>query len=82
MHKKDMKTHGVDLILFRIVLFQKKKKKKEQTLSFFLLLPFRFGIRCNCVLPGFISTPMTDKVPEKVIYKVHTHTHTHTILPY
>ncbi|XP_077446328.1 (3R)-3-hydroxyacyl-CoA dehydrogenase isoform X2 [Stigmatopora argus] len=29
----------------------------------------RFGIRCNCVLPGFISTPMTDKVPEKVIVK-------------
>nr|XP_019963158.1 PREDICTED: estradiol 17-beta-dehydrogenase 8 isoform X2 [Paralichthys olivaceus] len=34
----------------------------------------RFGIRCNCVLPGFISTPMTDKVPEKVLTKVqHTH---------
>lgn len=30
----------------------------------------RFGIRCNCVLPGFISTPMTDKVPGKVINKV------------
>uniref|UniRef100_A0A672YS97 (3R)-3-hydroxyacyl-CoA dehydrogenase n=1 Tax=Sphaeramia orbicularis TaxID=375764 RepID=A0A672YS97_9TELE len=30
----------------------------------------RFGIRCNCVLPGFISTPMTDKVPEKVINKM------------
>ncbi|XP_044027710.1 estradiol 17-beta-dehydrogenase 8 isoform X3 [Siniperca chuatsi] len=30
----------------------------------------RFGIRCNCVLPGFISTPMTDKVPEKVISKM------------
>ncbi|XP_075961732.1 estradiol 17-beta-dehydrogenase 8-like [Anarhichas minor] len=30
----------------------------------------RFGIRCNCVLPGFISTPMTDKVPEKVIGKM------------
>ncbi|XP_028316550.1 estradiol 17-beta-dehydrogenase 8-like isoform X2 [Gouania willdenowi] len=30
----------------------------------------RFGIRCNCVLPGFISTPMTDKVPEKVIDKM------------
>ncbi|XP_030597318.1 (3R)-3-hydroxyacyl-CoA dehydrogenase isoform X1 [Archocentrus centrarchus] len=29
----------------------------------------RFGIRCNCVLPGFITTPMTDKVPEKVISK-------------
>ncbi|XP_078146584.1 (3R)-3-hydroxyacyl-CoA dehydrogenase [Centroberyx gerrardi] len=30
----------------------------------------RFGIRCNCVLPGFISTPMTEKVPEKVINKM------------
>lgn len=30
----------------------------------------RFGIRCNCVLPGFITTPMTDKVPEKVINKL------------
>ncbi|XP_072304332.1 (3R)-3-hydroxyacyl-CoA dehydrogenase [Eucyclogobius newberryi] len=30
----------------------------------------RFGIRCNCVLPGFISTPMTDKVPDKVINKL------------
>ncbi|KAJ4927618.1 hypothetical protein JOQ06_015425 [Pogonophryne albipinna] len=30
----------------------------------------RFGIRCNCVLPGFISTPMTDKVPEKVISRM------------
>ncbi|XP_061521546.1 estradiol 17-beta-dehydrogenase 8 isoform X1 [Phycodurus eques] len=30
----------------------------------------RFGIRCNCVLPGFISTPMTDKVPERVIGKM------------
>uniref|UniRef100_A0A3Q4HVX7 (3R)-3-hydroxyacyl-CoA dehydrogenase n=1 Tax=Neolamprologus brichardi TaxID=32507 RepID=A0A3Q4HVX7_NEOBR len=30
----------------------------------------RFGIRCNCVLPGFITTPMTDKVPEKVISKL------------
>ncbi|XP_051527790.1 estradiol 17-beta-dehydrogenase 8-like isoform X2 [Myxocyprinus asiaticus] len=30
----------------------------------------KFGIRCNCVLPGFISTPMTDQVPEKVISKL------------
>ncbi|XP_056154564.1 estradiol 17-beta-dehydrogenase 8 [Lampris incognitus] len=30
----------------------------------------RSGIRCNCVLPGFISTPMTEKVPEKVISKM------------
>ncbi|KAG7457597.1 hypothetical protein MATL_G00228920 [Megalops atlanticus] len=30
----------------------------------------RFGIRCNCVLPGFITTPMTEKVPEKVISKI------------
>ncbi|XP_029976039.1 (3R)-3-hydroxyacyl-CoA dehydrogenase [Salarias fasciatus] len=32
----------------------------------------RFGIRCNCVLPGFITTPMTDKVPEKVLSKMKT----------
>ncbi|KPP71310.1 estradiol 17-beta-dehydrogenase 8-like, partial [Scleropages formosus] len=30
----------------------------------------KFGIRCNCVLPGFIATPMTDKIPEKVLSKV------------
>ncbi|XP_053329491.1 (3R)-3-hydroxyacyl-CoA dehydrogenase [Spea bombifrons] len=29
----------------------------------------RYGIRCNSVLPGFISTPMTDKVPQKVLDK-------------
>ncbi|XP_044839311.1 (3R)-3-hydroxyacyl-CoA dehydrogenase isoform X2 [Mauremys mutica] len=29
----------------------------------------RFGIRCNVVLPGFIATPMTDKVPPKVLQK-------------
>ncbi|XP_076454675.1 estradiol 17-beta-dehydrogenase 8-like [Babylonia areolata] len=27
----------------------------------------RFNIRVNCVLPGFIQTPMTDTVPEKVM---------------
>lgn len=27
----------------------------------------RFNIRCNTVLPGFIKTPMTDKMPEKVV---------------
>lgn len=26
----------------------------------------RAGIRCNAVLPGFIQTPMTDKMPDKV----------------
>lgn len=26
----------------------------------------KFGIRCNCILPGFIDTPMTDTVPQKV----------------
>ncbi|KAM3848447.1 (3R)-3-hydroxyacyl-CoA dehydrogenase isoform 3-T3 [Vipera latastei] len=29
----------------------------------------RHGIRCNTVLPGFIRTPMTDKVPRKVLDK-------------
>ena len=31
---------------------------------------YRFGIRCNAVLPGFIETPMTDAVPKKVIDKI------------
>lgn len=26
----------------------------------------KFGIRCNAVLPGFIKTPMTDAIPDKV----------------
>ena len=26
----------------------------------------RFNVRVNCVLPGFIQTPMTDVVPDKV----------------
>lgn len=26
----------------------------------------KFGIRCNVILPGFIKSPMTDAVPEKV----------------
>ncbi|XP_039097689.1 estradiol 17-beta-dehydrogenase 8 isoform X1 [Hyaena hyaena] len=30
----------------------------------------RHGIRCNSVLPGFIATPMTQKVPQKVLDKV------------
>ncbi|CAH6790031.1 H2-Ke6 [Phodopus roborovskii] len=30
----------------------------------------RHGIRCNSVLPGFIATPMTQKMPEKVKDKV------------
>ncbi|XP_054425180.1 (3R)-3-hydroxyacyl-CoA dehydrogenase isoform X1 [Pteronotus mesoamericanus] len=30
----------------------------------------RYGIRCNSVLPGFITTPMTQKVPQKVLDKV------------
>ncbi|XP_058028312.1 (3R)-3-hydroxyacyl-CoA dehydrogenase isoform X3 [Ahaetulla prasina] len=29
----------------------------------------RYSIRCNTVLPGFIRTPMTDKVPPKVLDK-------------
>ncbi|NWI09031.1 DHB8 dehydrogenase, partial [Crypturellus soui] len=30
----------------------------------------KYGIRCNAVLPGFIATPMTAKVPPKVLHKV------------
>ncbi|XP_053159508.1 (3R)-3-hydroxyacyl-CoA dehydrogenase [Hemicordylus capensis] len=29
----------------------------------------RYNIRCNTVLPGFIRSPMTDKVPQKVLDK-------------
>ncbi|XP_062828918.1 (3R)-3-hydroxyacyl-CoA dehydrogenase isoform X2 [Anolis carolinensis] len=29
----------------------------------------RYGIRCNTVLPGFIRSPMTDTVPQKVLDK-------------
>nr|XP_025846472.1 estradiol 17-beta-dehydrogenase 8 isoform X3 [Vulpes vulpes] len=32
--------------------------------------PWGHGIRCNSVLPGFITTPMTQKVPQKVLDKV------------
>lgn len=27
----------------------------------------RYKIRCNCILPGYIKTPMTDKVPKKYL---------------
>ncbi|XP_066108997.1 (3R)-3-hydroxyacyl-CoA dehydrogenase isoform X1 [Saccopteryx bilineata] len=30
----------------------------------------RHGIRCNSVLPGFITTPMTQKLPQKVLDKM------------
>ncbi|KAI4887192.1 hypothetical protein NFI96_018105 [Prochilodus magdalenae] len=30
----------------------------------------RYGIRCNCVLPGFIASPMTESIPEKVMNKI------------
>ncbi|KAL6461108.1 hypothetical protein MHYP_G00310740 [Metynnis hypsauchen] len=30
----------------------------------------KYGIRCNCILPGFIASPMTKNVPEKVMSKV------------
>lgn len=30
----------------------------------------KFGIRCNAVVPGFIKSPMTDAIPEKVIQKI------------
>lgn len=29
----------------------------------------QFGIRCNAILPGFIATPMTAAVPDKVMAK-------------
>ncbi|XP_031569800.1 estradiol 17-beta-dehydrogenase 8-like [Actinia tenebrosa] len=30
----------------------------------------RFGIRCNAVLPGFIHSPMTEKIPEQITQKI------------
>jgi len=30
----------------------------------------QYGIRCNAVVPGFIKTPMTETVPEKVLQKI------------
>lgn len=30
----------------------------------------KFNIRCNSILPGFIKTPMTGTVPDKVVQKV------------
>uniref|UniRef100_V9LAD4 (3R)-3-hydroxyacyl-CoA dehydrogenase n=1 Tax=Callorhinchus milii TaxID=7868 RepID=V9LAD4_CALMI len=29
----------------------------------------RVGVRCNAVLPGFIESPMTDKIPRKLLEK-------------
>ena len=29
-----------------------------------------FNVRINCILPGFIATPMANAVPEKVMEKV------------
>lgn len=57
------------------------KKKSNQaklnagSLALWLVLFYRFGIRCNAVLPGFIQTPMTDAVPDKVLEKVIVYTH-------
>ena len=31
-----------------------------------ILVVNRFNVRVNCILPGFIQTPMTEVVPEKV----------------
>ncbi|KAK2703456.1 hypothetical protein QYM36_018095 [Artemia franciscana] len=30
----------------------------------------RYNIRCNAILPGFVETPMTDKIPDKVKTKL------------
>jgi 17beta-estradiol 17-dehydrogenase/3alpha(17beta)-hydroxysteroid dehydrogenase (NAD+) len=30
----------------------------------------RYNIRVNCIIPGFVKTPMTDKIPEKVLEKI------------
>ncbi|KAL7883062.1 hypothetical protein SRHO_G00007200 [Serrasalmus rhombeus] len=30
----------------------------------------KYGIRCNCILPGFIASPMTENLPEKVMSKI------------
>lgn len=30
----------------------------------------KYGIRCNAILPGFIKSPMTEAVPEKVLQKI------------
>lgn len=32
----------------------------------YICICYRFGIRVNAVLPGFIATPMTAKIPDKV----------------
>lgn len=32
-----------------------------------LMISYRFGIRCNVVLPGFIETPMTDTMPANIL---------------
>lgn len=30
----------------------------------------QFNVRVNCLLPGFIATPMAAAVPEKVMNKI------------
>ena len=44
-------------------------KQQFFALTCFYVCTCRFGVRCNAVLPGFIQTPMTDAVPEKVLEK-------------
>ena len=31
---------------------------------------YRYGIRVNAILPGFIETPMINVVPEKVVERM------------
>lgn len=43
-----------------------RKLFTDVSISHCSLFPFRYNIRCNVILPGFVSTTMTDGIPEKV----------------